>query len=708
MMSRKLSLKQLLAVASLSLCVFNVPANAAQTTNRPRSDARTPVYKTSNHNVPQTDLRNPNIATMGTSYLPFASNILQDLHNGLETMQSSYFSIWLGKYITAIDWTAAVMATHVSATLASLSRSLTYTMPGTFDKSKNLDVEAQMVENEINKYFGQLSTYYFGEDHFAIRMQAYDDILWVVLGWLESIKFIEGHSAGHYASSSQPNSVIPEWHARQFIPAFAHRARIFYELAEKGWDWRLCGGGMTWNPRLLPYKNAITNQLFISASVGMYLHFPGDANCSPFLSQYDRVKDKHNRKPNEKLLHAQEHGNECDEGVRGDNSYDPVYLANAVNGYDWLKNSGMTNKQGLYVDGFHIAGYRTNHSKTECDERNEMVYTYNQGVVLSGLRGLWEATGKQFYLEDGHELVRNVIRATGWTDGQPVASAVTQAKEPGQVLESQQDVLSQWSGLGANGILAEACDPSGTCNQNGQTFKGIFFHHLTMFCTPLPSNPVRPGKTYAASRETRALHSRSCKEYSNWVTHNAEAALRTMNEQGHFGSWWDASTNGAGSPKVKLATNATDYRNKPDSYIAQLEEVVGRSVEEQVAEEDEERLAGHDMTGDHDQDTSFSSSRDLNDRGRGRTVETQGSGVAVLRAMLEFSKLGENDIDEFPQALVFRSEAASQLPQHPERDSNDEQGNFKLKLLVFLDGFIWGFMQVYIWIVVMGGLGLLF
>ncbi len=353
----------------------------------------------------------------------------------------------------------------------------------------------------MNKYFGQIATYYFGEDHFAIRMQAYDDILWVVLGWLESIQFIEGHSAAHYASGSQSDFTIPEWHARQFIPAFAHRARVFYELAEKGWDWRLCGGGMTWNPRLLPYKNAITNQLFISASIGMYLHFPGDANCSPFLSQYDRSKDKNNRKPNDKLLRAQERG-DCDESIEGDSSYDPIYLTNAIHGYDWLKNSGMTNRQGLYVDGFHISGYRTNHSKTECDERNEMVYTYNQGVVLSGLRALWEATGNQTYLEDGHELVRNVIRATGWTEGHSFAPASSRPEKPEAILESQQHVLTSWAGLGADGILAEACDPSGTCNQNGQTFKGIFFHHLTTFCAPLPTVPTRPGKTYAASRDS--------------------------------------------------------------------------------------------------------------------------------------------------------------------------------------------------------------
>jgi hypothetical protein len=660
-----MTLRRLCAAAGVSLGAFAITTATAHA-EQPLSgtiggtiaplnadidvEAHTQVYETSNRDTPQKYLRPSEHAATASSLnapsiSPFTTNILQDLHNGLETMQSSYFSIWLGKYTTAIDWTAAVMATHVSATLASLSRSLTYTMPGTFDKSKNLDVEAQMVENEINKYFGQIATYYFGEDHFAIRMQAYDDILWVVLGWLESLQFIEGHSSQHYACGSQRESVVPEWHARQFIPAFAHRARIFYELAEKGWDWRLCGGGMTWNPRLLPYKNAITNELFISASIGMYLHFPGDTNCSPFLSQYDKDKDKKNRKPSDKLLHAQGHGEQCDSSTQSESSYDPVYLTNAIHGYDWLKNSGMTNNQGLYVDGFHISGYRTNHSKTECDERNEMVYTYNQGVVLSGLRGLWEATGKQTYLEDGHELIRNVIRATGWTDGQTFAAASSQRDKPEQVPESQQAILISWAGLGVDGILAEACDPSGTCNQNGQTFKGIFFHHLTAFCKPLPATPVRPGRTFAASRETRTLHARSCKEYTKWVVHNAKAALNTRNEAGQFGSWWGADAHIAKRLRVKRTANATDYRNRPEEYMARFEEEVYTPDDAGGTEDSEdERLAGHDVTGDHD-GTHSSTSRDLNDRGRGRTVETQGSGVAVLRAMLEFEKLSESDAD---------------------------------------------------------------
>jgi hypothetical protein len=562
--------------------------------------------------------------TSTASYSVAETNILHDLHSALSTMQDHYFSVWLGKYTTAIDWTAAVMSTYVSATLSSLSHSLSYTMPGTFDKSRKLDVEAQMVENEINKYFAQTTAYYFGEDAFAIRMQAFDDMLWVVLGWLQATDFIESHSVGHYTAS---NIGEKKWHASQFVPAFAHRARIFYELAEKGWDWRLCGGGMTWNPRLLPYKNAITNQLFISASISMYLHFPGDDNCSPFLSQHDESE------PHEKQLY-----DDCDDGHRG--RYDPVYLANAVNAYEWLKNIGMMNDQGLYTDGFHIGGYRTNHSKTTCDERNEMVYTYNQGVVLSGLRGLWEASGKTSYLEDGHELIRNVVRATGWTKSglgsTPFTANSRQRHSQGQ--ENKEKTLpTDWAGLGFDGILTELCDPSGRCSQDGQTFKGIFFHHLTSFCEPLPSRPTRPGKTHAATRGAAMLHANSCREYTAWVVHNAQAALRTRDEEGRFGAWWGApetlfplsshrrKESGFRSHPV-LPENATDYRNlhtHPDGGLymggepKELSEwfVFDENVENEITK---------------------SSGGDLNDRGRGRTIETQGSGLAVVRAMWEF------------------------------------------------------------------------
>jgi hypothetical protein len=144
-------------------------------------------------------------------------------------MQNEYFSLWVGKWTSAIDWTAAVMGAHLSATLSSFSRSLSYTIPMTFDQARRLDVEALMLENDINKYFGQSVTYYFGEEYFSIRNEAYDDMLWVVLGWLESIQFISVHGQRHYSSRRETADTKRDWHAQQFIPAFAHRARVFYE-----------------------------------------------------------------------------------------------------------------------------------------------------------------------------------------------------------------------------------------------------------------------------------------------------------------------------------------------------------------------------------------------------------------------------------------------------------------------------------------------
>ncbi|OAG02339.1 Six-hairpin glycosidase [Paraphaeosphaeria sporulosa] len=564
----------------------------------------------------------------GSSQSPLShiatDHTLHDLHDALSVMQDQYFSLWIGKWTTAIDWTAAVTSTHLAATLRSLSDSLSYTMPGTFAKSQRLDVEAQMVESEINKYFGHLITYYFGQDYFAIRMQAFDDMLWVVLGWLEAIQLIKTHSERHYRDNGHGKRA---WHAQQFIPAFAHRARVFYELAEEGWDWELCGGGMTWNPRLLPYKNAITNQLYISASVSMYLHFPGDDNCSPFLGAAER------QHPDWTLRYAKEQNpmSACSESAH-EPEYDPVYLQNAMDGYDWLANSGMRNAEGLYTDGFHIRGYAQNHSKTECDERNEMIYTYNQGVILSGLRGLWEATGNLSYLDDAHELVANVIHATGWT----AAKIAPFSSSHSSTSKGERAGAGTRGALGANGILTELCDPSAACSQDGQTFKGIFFHHLTAFCAPLPTVPARKGKTHGASYEVALLHRNSCDAYAPWVVRNARAALATRDAEGKFGMWWGIRDDSEGESEgdgAALPSAALDYRNDPrvlgtGNFSATLRDASGETIGKR----------------------SWTDDGDPNERGRGRTVETQGGGVAVVRAMWEFLKW-RGDYDDQMAAL---------------------------------------------------------
>ena len=491
-----------------------------------------------------------------------------DLLQALETMQSQFFEVWQGTWPDAIDWTRAVMSTHVAAGMTS------------FTKSK--DTLSLEHENLVNGYFSQLTTYYFGQDHIGLRTQAYDDILWVVLGWLESIQFLNYHSDIHFAPSN--NST---WYGKSFSPAFAHRARVFWELATRGWDEVLCGGGIVWSPWLAPYKNAITNELFIAASVNMYLYFPGDDNDFPFS---DAPYKKHDKK----FLDAP------------GKKHDKKFLDAAIKGINWLHKSNMTNPEGLYFDGFHIKGWRKDNNGTrKCDISNLMVYTYNQGVILSAYRGLWSATGDLEYLTTGHELIRNVIAATGW-------------------LSSGDPPSHEWAGLGRNGVLEDACDSGGYCSQDGQTFKGIFFHHLTVFCQPLPVGP-QDTPFHGADRYTAGLHRASCREYAPWVQRNAEAAMGTRDEKGVFGMWWtvglDDSTVSPLAPVVGV-----DYRNR---HLLNVDYTVWPGLKGEVNERFAARGRSHLIT-------TFD---DPNERGRGRTVESHSGGVAVLRAHHEFSKL---------------------------------------------------------------------
>ncbi|KAG0651803.1 hypothetical protein D0Z07_0841 [Hyphodiscus hymeniophilus] len=503
--------------------------------------------------------------------------------NALDVLQSSYFEVWQGNWPNGIDWTKAVIGTYLSSALLTISTS--------FDALSS----QKDSENLVNKYFSHLIAAYFGQDAFALRQQAYDDMLWVVLGWLESVKFINEHSTNHYSSSSSPGG---DWYAQDYIPAFAHRARIFWELASQGWDTSLCSGGMIWNPYLVPYKNAITNELYISASISMYLYFPGDKNTSPFgfagpteLAGVDAPPGR---------------------------SHDPKYLAAAIEAYRWLNNSNMTDAKGLYVDGYHISGWsreqpQNRSHNTRCDARNEMVYTYNQGVLLSGQRGLYEATGARSYLEDGHKLVADVISATGWD--------LKHNKAPPRT-----NTPAKWQGLGRSGVLEEACDAPGFCSQDSQTFKGIFFHHLTIFCSVLPDHLVLPDGIFVGKElaDDSKLHVKLCNRYGRWIRHNAEAAMATKDAEGRFGMWWGAPSRSGENDfdsEAELPDHAVDYRNTgvPQKW-KNSEKSVPRVVDEEVREQD--RKVG---------------ARDLNDRGRGRTVETQSGGVAVLRALWELT-----------------------------------------------------------------------
>ncbi|KAL7945173.1 glycoside hydrolase family 76 protein [Trichoderma barbatum] len=533
------------------------------------------------------------------------TKILEDAFSALAVLQNEYYQIERSTWPSAIDWTAAVTETVVSGMLSTLTKSLDLIVPGITPSIR----EAQ--ENLLSSVYDQVIGYHFAQDIVAIRDQAFDDILWVVLGWIEAINFARSHDSIRFPEADHsPNASIPTdihaalaslpWRGRLWIPSFQSRAKSFWLLGAQGWDTALCHGGMVWNPRLEPYKNAITNELYISASISMYQYM----------------------------------------GNRSAAEKDPLHLQAAIEGYRWLVNSNMTNREGLYVDGFHIGGRK--HGKVECDVRDEMVYTYNQGVLLTGQRGLWEVTGSPSYLEDGHDLIQAVIKATGWSlkTKQPIDFVETSAKLP------------KWRGLGRGGILEEQCDAGGTCSQDGQTFKGIYFYHLNAFCRPLDQQNL-DDQDYVnldSFNRVKAAHKSACQAYLGWVKHNALAALKTRDRRGRFGMWWGSGVFGnvQTSPESDgidhNAVHTTDYRNhgtpKDDTWGRGSRWLPGSrrgEMEMQVVpERDYKRMDMMEST-----ETPMQKPRpqpkDPNDRGRGRTVETQVGGVAVLRAYWDIS-----------------------------------------------------------------------
>jgi hypothetical protein len=483
---------------------------------------------------------------LGSSQQSFSAMV-----NALEIMQSEF---WGGSnWPLGIDWTEAVLNQIEWAALNSIA-----------------GYGGVNTTTIVSQYYSQLLNFYNGENTAAVMNEKYDDMQWVVLEWLEAIKFLNV-----YENTTQNQN---------YIAKFAHRARQFWDAASQGWNTTLCGGGMVWTYTLLPYKNAITNELYISSSISMYLYSPPDNSSSPAVP-----------------------------------AHDPKYLNAAIDAYKWLSTIGFTNSQGLYVDGFHIAGYQnaSDPGTGNCDQRDESVYTYNQGVVLSGLRGLWDATGQEFYLDDGHALVSNVIAATGW------------------VSSTQRNPA--WSGLGINGTLQDLCDVTNSCSQDGQTFKGIFFSHFTAFCKPLVVGQ-KEGVIFKGTQAQADAHQAKCISYKDWVQHNAEAAYGTRNAAGVYGGNWDipaADASCASSPKQPAGSS--DYRNKGIPGNWTLHDLAPAAVSDIG-------LIGAEAT-------CPPNTTDPNSSGRGRTPETQSGGLALMMALVQAESSGWFD-KEFASDLL--------------------------------------------------------
>ena len=124
---------------------------------------------------------------------------------------------------------------------------------------------------------------------------------------------------------------------------YLEAARVIFARNLAGWD-DVCGGGMWWNTRRT-YKNAVTNELFITLAAQLHERTPGDQE----------------------------------------------YLSWALRGWEWLTGRALIGRSGLVNDGL----------RADCANNGGTAWTYNQGVILGGLAVLYDITGDRDYLRHG-------------------------------------------------------------------------------------------------------------------------------------------------------------------------------------------------------------------------------------------------------------------------------------------------------------------
>jgi hypothetical protein len=135
-------------------------------------------------------------------------------------------------------------------------------------------------------------------------------------------------------------------------PQYLGMAETIFEDMTTQWDSTTCGGGVWWSKDLKnsPYKNAITNELFLEIAASL--------------------------------------ANRESDGRRK-----AQYLAWAQKEWQWFSASGMINAGNLINDGLDAA------NPAACTNNNGTTWTYNQGVILGGLAELWAATHDPVLLE---------------------------------------------------------------------------------------------------------------------------------------------------------------------------------------------------------------------------------------------------------------------------------------------------------------------
>jgi predicted alpha-1,6-mannanase (GH76 family) len=199
----------------------------------------------------------------------------------------------------------------------------------------------------------------------------------------------------------------------QGTPRYLSMAESIFADMTGGWS-DTCGGGIWWKKNE-HYKNAIANELFLSVAVRLALLNQGENRAG--------------------------------------------YLDWAQKQERWFLSSGMLNEHSLINDGLDAS----------CQNNRRATWSYNQGVILTGLVGFYKLTHDKVALQKANQIAAAV--AAQLTD--------------------------------AHGVLHDPCEPN--CGADGVQFKGILVRNLAPLLKTAPSSML----SHLLQRNADALWNRA-------------------------------------------------------------------------------------------------------------------------------------------------------------------------------------------------------
>ncbi|CAF3324465.1 unnamed protein product [Rotaria socialis] len=243
---------------------------------------------------------------------------------------------------------------------------------------------------------------------------------------------------------------------------YLYRAADIYDFVTvNAWNDTICRGGIQWCPKNA-YKNAITNELFL-------------------------VK------------------------------------------WQWFEASGLINGYNLINDGLSSTTETISTSHKEnvnhfqdasCVNNNGITWTYNQGVILTGLALLYNSTGNATLLDIAQKIADATIQRLTYSDL----------------------------------ILKEPCEPN--CDTDQQLFKGIFVRHLAYLIPYLTDAAhIQQYKSFLEQNAESVWTSRQCERdglYSLIWSNQSSASCNTSHNSSTTSAAWDLFVSSAKTKSLSI------------------------------------------------------------------------------------------------------------------------------------------------------------